>query len=168
MAKSSHDRIERIRKPRVHIRIDVETEGGKVQEELPFVVGVLGEFSGDTAPKGALRERDFANIDDTNFDEVMEKLEPTLSFKVDNTLEGGDKQLPIDLKFSEMEDFEPARVAAQVPPLAKLLDTRERLRDLAAQVDRSDELEGLLEEVLKQEDGPDGAPADPASEGGEG
>ena len=152
MSASVHDKLNRVRKPRVHISYEVETEGAQIQRELPFVVGVMGDFSGDpTQPLRPLTERKFVQIDRDNFDDVMARMAPGLKLKVDNTLAGDGSQMAVDLKFNKMEDFDPARVAAQVPALQALMDTRNKLRDLMSKVDRSEELENLLEQVLKSE-----------------
>jgi type VI secretion system protein ImpB len=152
MSASIHDKLNRVRKPRVHITYDVETEGAEVQRELPFVVGVLGDFSGDpTQPLRPLSERKFVQIDRDNFNDVMGRLTPGLSLKVDNTLTGDGTEMAVNLAFNSIEDFEPARVAAQVPALRTLLETRERLRDLMSKTDRSEELESLLEQILRDD-----------------
>ncbi len=153
MSGSIHSKLNRVRKPRVHITYDVETEGAQVLRELPFVVGVLGDFSGDpTQPLRPLAERKFIQIDRDNFDEVMARMTPGLNLKVDNTLADDGSQMAVNLSFNAMEDFQPARVAAQVPALKALLETREKLRDLMSKADRSTQLEGLLEQVLKSQD----------------
>jgi type VI secretion system protein ImpB len=147
---SIHDKLERVRRPRVHIAYAVETEGAVVQKELPFVVGVVGDFSGNpTQPLKSLKERKFVQIDRDNFNEVLERMTPGVNLKVDNTLKGDGSQMAVDLKFSSIEDFDPGRVVDQVEPLRKLLETRNKLRDLMTKVDRSEELEGLLEQVLQ-------------------
>jgi type VI secretion system protein ImpB len=152
MSASIHDKLSRVRKPRVHITYEVETEGAQIQRELPFVVGVLGDFSGDpTQPLRPLGERKFIQIDRDNFDDVLARMTPGLNLKVDNTLAGDGSQMSVELKFSSMEDFDPARVAEQVPALRALIETRSKLRDLMSKADRSDELENLLEQVLKNE-----------------
>lgn len=154
MSESIHKKLERVRKPRVHITYDVETEGAVVVKELPFVMGIMGEFTGNNpgAPLKSLKERKFVQIDRDNLNDVMAKLEPGLAFKVDNKLteEGG--TMPVDLKFRSMNDFEPGQVVEQVEPLKKLLDTRNKLRDLLTKADRSEELESLLEQVLQNTD----------------
>lgn len=153
MSGSVHDKLNRVRKPRVHITYNVETEGAEVVRELPFVVGVMGDFSGDpTAPLRPLADRKFTMIDRDNFNDVMASMNPGLKLKVDNTLSEAGGQMAVDLTFKSIEDFEPARVAQQVPALASLLETRAKLRDLMSKVDRSEELENLLEQVLKSED----------------
>ena len=125
-----------------------------VMKELPFVVGVLGDFSGDpTGPLRPFSERKFVEIDRDNFDQVMASMMPGVKTRVENTLAGDGSELGVELKFSKMEDFEPARVAAQVPALAALMQTRDKLRDLMSKVDRSEELEALLEQVLQSDDG---------------
>jgi type VI secretion system protein ImpB len=152
MSGSIHDKLNRVRKPRVHITYEVETEGAEILRELPFVVGVMGDFSGDpTSPLKPMAERKFAQIDRDNFNDVMANMTPGVKTRVENTLAGDGTQLAVDLKFNRMEDFEPARVAAQVPALAALMETRSKLRDLMSKVDRSEELESLLEQVLRSE-----------------
>ena len=149
---SVFSRLERERRPRVHIKYEIESGGAQVERELPFVVGVMGDFSGNpTSPLRPFKERKFIQIGKENFDEVMERIAPELNIKVDNTLAGDDSLMPVQLKFRSMADFEPGRVAEQVPALKKLLDTRNQLRDLMTKVDRSAELEGLLERVLQNE-----------------
>lgn len=150
MSASIHDKLNRVRKPRVHITYDVETEGAQVARELPFVVGVLGDFSGDpTQPLRPLADRKFIQIDRDNFNDVMSRMTPGLKLKVDNKLADDGTQMSVELAFNAIEDFEPARVAAQVPALKALMETREKLRDLMSKADRSEQLESLLEQVLR-------------------
>ena len=150
---SIHDKLARVRAPRVHISYQVETEGATVEKELPFVVGVLGDFSGDpTSPLKPLKDRKFTQIDRDTFDDIMSKMNPGVNMKVENTLQKDGSELAVNLKFNSMADFEPARVAEQVEPLRKLLETRNKLRDLLSKADRSEELESLLERVLKNSD----------------
>ena len=150
MSASIHEKLSRVRRPRVHITYEVETEGAQIVRELPFVVGVLGDFSGDpTQPLRPLGERKFIQIDRDNFDDVMKRLTPGLQLRVESKLGGDGGTMPVDLRFNSIEDFEPARVLDQVPSLKALLDTRNRLRDLMSKADRSEELEKLLEAVLK-------------------
>jgi type VI secretion system protein ImpB len=147
--ESVHKKLNRVRKPRVHISYDVETEGANVQKELPFVVGVMGDFSGDaTAPVKPLKDRRFAQIDRDNFDEVLKSMTPGLNLTVPNTLAGDDSEMQVELQFDGMADFEPAAIVDQVPALKKLLETRNRLRDLASKADRSEALEVIIEKVL--------------------
>jgi type VI secretion system protein ImpB len=150
---SVHDKLARVRKPRVHITYEVETEGAQIERELPFVVGILGDFAGDpTEPLKPLAERKFVQIDRDNFNDVMARIQPGLNIKVENTLAGDGSQMAVNLKFRSLEDFEPAKVADQVPALKAMLETRAKLRDLMSKVDRSEELEGLLEQVLQDKD----------------
>jgi type VI secretion system protein ImpB len=152
MAESIHEKLKRVRKPRVHITYEVETEGAEILRELPFVVGILGDFSGDpTQPLRPLSERKFIQIDRDNFNEVMARLTPGLNLRVDNKLADDGSEMAVSLKFNSIEDFEPARVAEQVPALKALLDTRNKLRDLMSKVDRSEKLESLLEQILTNE-----------------
>lgn len=150
---SSQDKLKRVRKPRVHITYDVETEGALEKQELPFVVGVMGDFSGDPTKKlDPLSKRKFTQIDRDNFSDVMKGLNIGLDLRVANTMvEEDGQEMKVELKFNSMEDFEPAAVANQIEPLKKLLETRDRLRDLMTKVDRSEDLEGLLDKVLTDE-----------------
>lgn len=153
MAESVQQKLKRVRAPRVHITYDVETEGAQARKELPFVVGVIGDFSGKPyEPLKPLRDRKFIQIDRDNFDDVMQRMTPGAEFKVENTLAGDDSLLPVSLKFKSIDDFEPGAVVDQVEPLRKLLAVRNKLRDLMSKVDRSEELESLLEEVLQNTD----------------
>ncbi|MBS1003279.1 type VI secretion system contractile sheath small subunit [Acetobacter thailandicus] len=152
MSGSVHDKLKNVRKPRVHITYDVETEGAEIVRELPFVVGVMGDFSGDPRkPLRPLAERKFVQIDRDNFDEVMARLTPGLHMSVRNTLTNDGSDLVTDLKFNSTADFEPAQVIDQVPALKALLETRNKLRDLMSKADRSEELEQLLEQILQQD-----------------
>ncbi len=153
MAESVHNKLERVRRPRVHIKYEVETEGAQVERELPFVVGVLGDFSGvPTEPLKPMKDRKFIQIDRDNFDDVLARMTPGLKFRVENTLRGDGSEFHVDLAFRSMEDFEPARVADQIPALRNLLQKRGQLRDLLAKADRSEELETLLERVLQSDE----------------
>jgi len=152
-SESIHDKLKRVRKPRVHITYEVETEGAMVLKELPFVVGVMGDFSGNpTEPLKPLKDRKFIQIDRDNINEVLRKMTPGLNMRVENTLKGDGTEMAVQLKFDSMEDFEPSNVAKQVEPLRKLLETRDKLRDLLTKVDRSDDLEAMLERVLQNTD----------------
>jgi type VI secretion system protein ImpB len=152
MSASIHDKLNRVRKPRVHITYEVETEGAQIMRELPFVVGIMGDFSGDpTTALKPLADRKFTQIDRDNFNDVMANMAPGLKLKVDNKLADDGTQVAVDLKFTSMDDFDPVQVVKQVPALAALLETREKLRDLMSKADRSQELENLLEQVLRSE-----------------
>ena len=152
MAESIHEKLKRVRKPRVHITYDVETEGAEILRELPFVVGIMGDFSGDpTEPLRPLSERKFIQIDRDNFNDVMARMTPGLNIRVANKLADDGSEMAVALKFNSIEDFEPGRVAEQVPALKALLETRNKLRDLMSKVDRSEQLENLLEQILKNE-----------------
>jgi len=150
MPESVQSKLSRVRKPRVHITYDVETEGATVVKELPFVVGVMGDFSGTpTEPLKPLKDRKFVSIDRDSFDEVMKRMTPGLQMRVANTLADDGSEMAVNLKFSSIEDFEPARIVEQIEPLKKLLDTRNKLRELLSAVDRADNLEGELEKLLQ-------------------
>lgn len=152
MSGSVHSKLNRVRKPRVHITYEVETDGAEIQRELPFVVGVLGDFSGDpTQPLRPMAERKFIQIDRDNFNDVMARMAPGLNMKVENTLADDGSEMAVNLKFNSMDDFDPTQIVDQVPVLKSLLETRNKLRDLLSKADRSEELESLLEQVLQND-----------------
>jgi len=149
-SSSIHDKLARVRPPRVHITYQVETEGAVVEKELPFVVGVLGDFSGNpTEPLKPLKDRKFIQIDRDNFNDVMARMTPGLNLKVENTLKGDGSEMALQMKFRSLEDFEPGRIVDQVEPLRKLLETRNKLRDLLSKADRDAAVEDLVEQLLK-------------------
>lgn len=146
---SLQHKLDRVRRPRVQITYDVETNGAMQKIELPFVVGVLADLSGQ--PKDALKplkERKFVPIDRDNFNDVLAKAAPRLALRVQNRLTNEDTKLAVELNFKEMDDFEPARVAEQVPALKELLDMRQRLTQLLGKMEGNDKLEQLLGDVL--------------------
>jgi len=146
---SIHSKLKRVRKPRVHITYDVETEGAAVKKELPFVIGVTGDFSGhNTADLKPLKDRRFIQIDRDNYNDILKRMNPKLDIKVDNTLSDDDSEIAVSLSFKSLSDFEPAAIVNQVEPLKQLMETRNKLRDLMTKVDRSEDLENILEEVL--------------------
>jgi type VI secretion system protein ImpB len=149
MSDSIHDKLKRVRKPRVHITYDLETNGSIVEKEIPFVMGVMGDYSGDnTEDKKALKDRKFSQIDRDNFNEIMSKVNPQLRMKVENMLENDGSEMSVNLDFKSMEDFEPHKIVEQIEPLKKLMETRNKLRDLLTKADRSEDLESILEDVL--------------------
>ena len=150
MAKeSTQHKLDRVRSPRVHITYDVEVGGAIQMKELPFVVGVLGDFSGKPAdPLPRIKDRKFVTIDRDNFDQVLAGMKPRLAFKVDNKLTGEENQIGVELNFKSLDDFEPEQVVNQVEPLRKLLEARRRLSDLVHKIDGNDKLEAALQEVI--------------------
>ena len=146
---SLQGKIGRVRPPRVQLTYKVETGGAMEDVELPFVVGVLADLSGQ--PKTALpalKDRSFVNIDRDNFDQVLERATPRLAIKVEDKISGKDQKLAVELNFRNLEDFEPQRVAEQVAPLKELLKMRNHLTQLLGKMEGNDKLEQLLNEVL--------------------
>ena len=148
-ADSRQHTLDRVRRPRVQITYDVETNGAMRKVELPFVVGVLADLAGmpKEAPK-PMKERKFIPIDRDNFNKVMAKMEPRLALRVQNKLTDEDTKLGAELNFKHIDDFEPARVAEQIPALKELLDMRHRLSQLLNKMEGNEKLERLLEQVL--------------------
>ncbi|AZN35335.1 type VI secretion system contractile sheath small subunit [Iodobacter ciconiae] len=149
MAKeSTQKKLSRVRPPRVQITYDVEVGDAIENKELPFVLGVVGDYTGNT-PQVKLKERKFIQIDRDNFDDVLKGMAPSLAMKVDNKLKDDDSQMSVSLQFESLADFEPQNVVNQVEPLKKLLDARRRLSDLRNKVVGNDKLEELLDEVVR-------------------
>lgn len=152
---SVHSKLNRVRKPRVHITYDVHTGTATEKKHLPFVLGVVGDFSGNAPTESlkSLKDRKFVTIDRDNINDVLKKMAPGLNLEVENTLEenktGDPKMMKVQLKFESLDDFSPVNVASQVKPLKELLDIRDKLRDLRSKMDVSTNLENALEEVLK-------------------
>ncbi|MEH6651227.1 MAG: type VI secretion system contractile sheath small subunit [Motiliproteus sp.] len=142
----------RVSKNRVSITYDVETNGAVETKELPFVVGVMGDFSAHNDDREELEDRTYYQVDKDNFDTVMKRVGPELKLKVDNTLSDDGSQFEAGLKFNSIKDFEPDAIVAQVDPLQKLADTRVQLKTLLSKADRSRDLEKLLKEVLQSAD----------------
>lgn len=155
MAKreSVQKKLQRIRPPRVQLTYDVEVGDGREVKELPFVVGVLGNFSAASAmEKTKLKDKKFINVDLDNIDEVMESLSPRANFQVENTLTAEGGFMSVDLTFKAMDDFRPEQIVQQVDPLKKLLAARERLTDLRNKISNNERLEDLLDDVLQNTD----------------
>ncbi len=149
MAESQQHKLDRIRRPRVQITYDVETNGAMEKSELPFVVGVLADLSGKpTEALKALKDRKVVNIDRDNFNDVLAKATPRVSMRVDNKLTDENTKLAVELNFRHIEDFEPAKVAQQIGPLRELLEMRQKLTQLLSKMEGNDKLEALLQEVM--------------------
>jgi type VI secretion system protein ImpB len=147
--ESQQHRLDRVRRPRVQITYDVETNGAMEKIELPFVVGVLGDLSGQPKePLPTLKDRRFVPIDRDNFNEVLSRAAPRLAMKVQNRLTDEDTKLAVELNFKHMDDFEPARVANQVDPLRQLLEMRQRLTQMLSKMEGNDKLDQLLADVM--------------------
>ena len=151
MPESLQHKLDRVRSPRVHITYDVETGGAIEKKELPFVMGVFGDFTGLPAePLPRLKDRKFVEIGPDNFDSVLAAMKPHLQFRVENKLsEDPDAgQLGVDLHFQSLDDFEPTNVARQIKPLKELLDLRTKLADLRGSLQGNDKLDEILQETL--------------------
>lgn len=153
--ESTQQKLSRVRPPRVHITYDVEVGDAIENKEIPFVMGVLGDFTGNPdQPLAKLKERKFVEITPDNFDTVLEGMKPHLSYSVENKLSDDPNagQLKVDLHFKSLEDFEPEQVAKQVKPLRELLELRTKLSDLRGSLQGNDKLEELLLEAVGNTD----------------
>jgi len=149
MSDSLQKWVGRNRPPRVQITYDVEIGDSIEKKELPLVVGLLADLSGQPlVPLPKLKERRFIEIDRENFNEVMGKIAPRLDISVPDTLKG-EGNLKVELNFTEFDHFHPEAIVKQVPRLAKLLEARQQLRDLLSKLDGNDELDALLENIIQ-------------------
>jgi type VI secretion system protein ImpB len=153
MAESTQHKLSRIRPPRVQITYDVETGGAIQMKELPFVAGILADLSGKPAePLPKVKDRKFIEIDRDNFNDVMASSAPRLTLRVDNKLQNDGSKVNVELRFSNMDDFNPLNIVKQVEPMRKLLEARQRLTDLMQKLDGNDKLDILLQDVLANTD----------------
>jgi len=167
--ESVQKKLERVRPPRVNISYEVEIGGAIELKELPFVMGVLGDFTGQPAePLAKLKDRKFVDVNPDNFDDVLKSMRPHLAFKVENKLSDDPEpgKLGVELNFESLDDFAPDRVARQVKPLREMLDLRTKLADLRGSLQGNDKLEDILQATLSDEEKMKRLKAEMGSEGG--
>lgn len=151
--ESIQHKIDRVRPPRVQITYDVEVGGAIELKELPFVVGVMGDFVGKPEdPLPPIKNRKFVEIDPDNFNQVMAGMKPRVAYSVDNKMQDDGSKVGVDLKFNNIEDFEPDNVVQQVEPLRKLVEARQKLSDLRSKMDGNDKLETILNDLIADAD----------------
>jgi type VI secretion system protein ImpB len=156
---STQHKLDRVRAPRVQITYDVEVGDAIEVKELPFVMGVLGDFTGQPVdppvdPLPRLKDRKFVEVTPDNFDTVLESMKPHLAFSVENKLseDPAAGNIKVDLHFKSLDDFAPDNVARQVKPLRELLELRDRLSDLRGSMQGNDKLEEALREAVTDKD----------------
>ncbi|MEW6730061.1 MAG: type VI secretion system contractile sheath small subunit [Acidobacteriota bacterium] len=148
--ESLQHKLDRVRPPRVHITYDVEIGGAIEMKELPFVLGILGDFSGKPEqPLPKMKDRKLIEIDRDNFDQVLAGVKPRLAYTIENKLTDDESKLGVELRFKRLEDFEPDNVVKQVPPLAKLVEARRKLSDLLSKMDGNERLSELLQDIVE-------------------
>jgi type VI secretion system protein ImpB len=154
MAESTQHKLDRIRPPRVQITYDVEVGDASQKKELPFIVGVLADLSGQPAQAlPRVKDRKFVEIDRDNFNDVLASIGPRAVYRADNKLANDGSKINVELKFSHIDDFNPTSIVKQVEPLRKLLEARQRLNDLLGKLDGNDKLDELLQDVVANSDG---------------
>jgi type VI secretion system protein ImpB len=152
--EGTQKKLERVRPPRVNISYDVETGGAIETKELPFLMGVLADLSGNPAEAlPRLKDRKFVEVNPDNFDSVLKSMKPRVQFTVANKLnpESGGK-IGVDLTFASLDDFNPEAVAKNVGPLKQLLELRTKLADLRGSLQGNDKLEEILQSTLNNAD----------------
>lgn len=149
MSDSTQHKLDRVRPPRVHITYDVEIGDAVEQKEIPFVAGVLSDLSGKPEePLPPLKERKYVEVDRDNFNGVLEGMNPRLTYRVDNKIEDDDTKIGVELKFKNLDDFHPEKIAEQVEPIRKLVEARKKLYNLLGKLDGNDKLDELLQDVI--------------------
>lgn len=151
--ESLQHKIERVRPPRVNITYDVEVGGAIEMKELPFVLGVMGDYVGKPEePLPAFKNRKFIEIDPDNFNQVLAGMKPRLAYNVDNKLQEDGSKVGVELKFNSIEDFDPDNVVQQVEPLRQLVEARQKLSDLLSKMDGNEKLENILSDLISNAD----------------
>lgn len=151
--ESIQHKIDRVRPPRVQITYDVEVGGAMELKELPFVIGVMGDFVGKPEdPLPALKNRKFVEIDADNFNQVLSGMKPRVAYTVENKMQDDGSKMGVDLTFNNIEDFEPDNVVQQVEPLRKLVEARQKLSDLRSKMDGNEKLENMLNDIIADAD----------------
>ena len=151
MAENVQKKLTRIRPPRVRITYDLEADGAKKMQEIPFLVGIMADLSGHTSKsKRKIKNNlDFLNIDKENFSAVMQKINPTLKFSVENKIKGDESKLGIKLGFNSFKDFTPDQIVQNIPELKELMETRAKLLDFQSNVDSNEKLEDVMGRLIK-------------------
>lgn len=151
--ESLQHKLDRVRKPRVQITYDVEIGDAIEVKELPFVVGVLADLSGQPVESlGRVKDRKFVEIDRDNFNKVLAGMKPRLSFRVPNRITDEDSQIGLEMEFEHLDDFGPEAVAQKVDPVRKLVEARQKLNELSLKINANDRLEELLQDVINSTD----------------
>lgn len=153
MSDSSQKRVGKVRPPRVQITYDVEDGGATASRELPMVAGVISDLSGDAEDPMEYNKREFVEVEQGGVDRFMKRVNPELKFTVADEISGEEgAEIPADLKFESMDDFSPMGIAVQLPQTNKLLEARKQLADLYSKVEANDKLDGILGNVLEDEE----------------
>lgn len=145
---SQQHALDTIRRPRVQITYDVETNGAMVKKELPFINAVLADLCGHAKHAKAYKDRDWTPVDRDNFNEFLGKQGPGVNLRVENTLANDGTELPVSLRFRTIKDFDPAAVVNQIPVLKELLDKRDDLQRMLNMMDGKPEAEELLTKII--------------------
>jgi type VI secretion system protein ImpB len=149
MTNSGQKLIARNRAPRVQIEYDVELYGAEKKIQLPFIMGVMADLSGNPIePLAPVADRKLVEISVDNFDDRLKAMKPRAAFVVPNTLTG-EGNLSLDLSFESMEDFSPAQIARKVAPLRRLLEARQQLSNLITYMDGRTGAENLIAKTLQ-------------------
>ncbi len=144
--------IEKIRPPRVHIKYEVHVGNAIEKRELPFVVGVLADLSGDNKDKPKLKKRSYVEITSMTFDQVLARIKPSLKINVSNRIQDNDTELAFKMEFTSMDDFKPTRVAEKiaekVKPFARTLELRRQIKKLLLTMDENDDVVDMFQRLI--------------------
>ncbi len=131
----------------VRLRLTYDADGRGSRVELPFVIGVLGDWSARASDKLEFEDRQFTTVTRESFDAVMRAMRTQLMFRVEEILTAEVNQLTIELRFERLADFEPASVASQIGPLRGLLDGRANIVALQRMAQRGGPASTLLDRL---------------------
>ena len=154
MAESVQKKLTRIRPPRVRITYDLEADGAKKMQEIPFLIGIMADLSGHTfkSKRKIKNNLEFLDIDKENFNAVMQKINPTLKLSVENKIKGDESKLGVKLDFKSFKDFSPDKLVNNIPELKELMETRAKLLDFQSNVDSNEKLEDVMNRLIKNPD----------------
>ena len=144
-----HDALQERGQPHIHLTYD-SVEGAK--KELPFVVGVLGDFSGGgLAELGPLKNRRFVRVTLDQLNAVMSRMKAELRIAVSNELANRpDEYLGVTLRIETLKDFSPQHVIRQVPELSALMDARQKCEELPNWGERLSKIKEIDDRLTRQ------------------
>jgi type VI secretion system protein ImpC len=130
MGNNPRDRFE------FHLTAGDEPQPAKLADDEPYRIALIGDFSGRSR-KEAIAQRRPLIIDPDNFESVLRRLRVELEFP--------DGRLPV----TDLDDFHPDRIFANLPAFVNLRSVRERLEDPATFASAARELVGELPPALR-------------------
>ncbi|MCP4350901.1 MAG: type VI secretion system contractile sheath small subunit [Desulfobacterales bacterium] len=139
-------------KERVNIVYRPDTGDAQEEVELPLKLLVMSDFTGREDDR-ALEDRDPVNVDKNNFNEVLKAQDISLNITVPNKLSSDGGEMGVNLNFESVKDFEPEKIAENIPELNKLLELRKSLATLKGPLSDKREFRNKIQELIKDDQG---------------